>query len=511
MVMVMHAAFDMPMIVAFGADRWRHREPMFSRNEIFCGPRCETVIEGGRVRSVKTPGGPFDLGELVRQLPPDQKPEAVVIQVDRTGATLARNLQAVSAKKVLFLTDTHHMQEPLSFILNYALNERYDLVVGEACRHHLHFFAEAGLPTYWLPLGSFKPHVQPLLRQFQHPISFVGSVGRFHLFRRYVLHYLHQNGISFPCFSLTPEQTAVVNARTLINLNVSLNGDMNLRLLEIMAAGGFVLTDRQTPQVGLNLLFEDRKDLVFYRRYEELLELIPALLKQPEAVLAIRDHGHATCLRDHAPEVKVRQFLNILTKGEEEAKLALHLEPRCRRAVVPVHALFARLRIYEYLQEEHRKALQTCLVASPQADSRTVADLADLWRLGLRVMCRDEADYRRRQFCFSQDGVLGDDACLDGTPGRIGFVGALESAFPASGKRILLLAAEDHALLELSQLEQPAIRPHHILIEGGRDRLPLATLSRLTETLLQRGYSQTDPQIPAFRHASAEAEDIPAG
>ena len=63
-----------------------------------------------------------------------------------------------------------------------------------------------------------------------------------------------------------------------ISLNISLNGDLNLRNFEILSAKSFLLTDKLSDESGLSLLLENGKDYESYSSIDELIEKLITLL-----------------------------------------------------------------------------------------------------------------------------------------------------------------------------------------------------------------------------------------
>ena len=61
-------------------------------------------------------------------------------------------------------------------------------------------------------------------------------------------------------------------AQSTVSFNASLSGDLNMRVFEVLSAGGFLLTDRLSPQAGLELLLRPGHDCETYGDAEELLD-----------------------------------------------------------------------------------------------------------------------------------------------------------------------------------------------------------------------------------------------
>lgn len=475
-----------PTLVCFAGERDWYRAPMLSASEVFCGPRVETVRGAdGRYLAVNTPPGEFDLAKLVAGLPPAQKPDLVVVQVNRSAQTVARNLHAVRAVKVLVLGDTHHMANPISFLLEYLLAERYDLVLGEFCRQHLHWFVEAGLPrVHWLPFLSLNPRPQPPPVARRPGVAFVGSVGAHHPYRARVLEALRAEGVALDVRQAPHAEAARVHAAATISLNASLNGDLNLRIGEVLAAGGFLLTDRLSPQAGAELLFEDGRHLVFFDGADDLLQKIRHFAAHPEEAEAIRRTGAALAESELGPARKTAQLLGLVEHGRDEEPFALAREPRCRRPrSAALDPLLRRLRAYEYVQEEHRTAARLSVLATPGVSDLLLADLADLPRLSIAAIFRDEAEASRRRRAFEREGVAD----------RVALVADRGAVPPSAEPTVLVTAAEEAAAMG----EPPPC--HHVIVESGRERLDADVLGRLTERLARWGFRLDDALLPAYR------------
>jgi glycosyltransferase involved in cell wall biosynthesis len=371
-------------------------EPMFAPKEVFLGPDVKAETRTSVRASFKSELGTYDLAKDVARL--GIVPDIVVVKPDALERSVPRNLASVPGVKVLVLGDTHHIDKPISWLLEYAVDEKFDLIICHHARQHLHFFENAALaPTAWLPLLSVNPHIQPLGGEMAHPISFAGSASpRWHPCRVHLLDRLKAAGIVPHIATLPQPQTAPLFARSLISLNVSLNGDINHRVGEVMGAGGFLLTDRLAPEAGLGLLFEEGKHLVCYEGEEELIAKARSYLAHPEATRAIREAGQQAYLAQHAPAVKMRQFLDLALEGKSNPAWDIAAEPRHRFAVPegPIEFL-RRVAVYEAAQEHQRRMPNSRLVFFPGIDPAHLSDAADLTRSSL-IRLVDQADENAR-------------------------------------------------------------------------------------------------------------------
>lgn len=122
--------------------------------------------------------------------------------------------------------------------------------------------------------------------QFQH-IHNMGTV-----------HYLHEMPLVF--------------RHSRINLNITLRSIANgipLRAMDIMGAGGFLLTNHQND---FALHFTEGRDYVSYDSPEDMMDKIDYYLKQDAERNAIAQNGHALVSSEHTYMHRIREMLSIL-------------------------------------------------------------------------------------------------------------------------------------------------------------------------------------------------------
>lgn len=378
----------MPRVLAFFLSHQdSYRTPLFSTQEIFCGPDTDArTTADGRVLALRTSAGVCDAAEIVRQLPAGQRPELVVVKADATARNFPRNLSALRCPKILLVGDTHHLAQPLSRVINYARSEPFDFIIFDHTRHHAHFFAEAGLKSlHWLPALDYGYVHREISASPSRPLTFVGQAGRHHPWRRAVLDHVKAAGLPLEILRGTLAETADLYADSQITLNASLNGDLNLRVFESLAAGGFLLTDELSEASGLRLIFEPGRHLDTWRSPAELVEKIKYYRAHPAEALRIRREGQAEIGRAHHPEVKLREFYDLVFSGRVNPRYDLGLDQRFMSAAalpggnMPAVANANRRReAYEMIQALHQNSREvTVFCPAPAA----LADLADLPRL----------------------------------------------------------------------------------------------------------------------------------
>ena len=305
-------------LLCFLSRRETYRSTIISTNEVFCGPDCETNSHRGKYRTINTPAGAYDIEEIVARLPQSQKPEFVIVKADATGRNFPFNIKNLKCPKLLILGNTQHLRKPISSLLQYARQENFDFIASDHKRHHLHYFKEAGFDNvFWIPGFNNYPHAQPFHKSKKHKISFVGQAGRWHPYRRDVLQYLKSKGVEIDIQQVPQAKAAEIYAKSSINLNVSLNGDLNLRIFEVLSSGSFLITDKLGPESGLELLFKDGEHLICFENEKDLFDKINYFQRHPDEAAEIARNGYEAYKNDHTPEKKIRALMDYILKGVE--------------------------------------------------------------------------------------------------------------------------------------------------------------------------------------------------
>ena len=269
--------------------------PQLGDEQVNCGPDwADESAPDGRVRSLKTPVGDYDLAAIAAKLPPDQQPDVVVCLVDASWRNVPRNLGAFKCPRVLLVADTHHLRSPLIGMMRYLSGESFDRAVFLYDRHHAAFFHAAGLRNlFWLP-GLTFPHGDAAVRAARCAaservarIGFVGQTGKIHPRRTRLLGALGAAGLPVAAQPLAQAEALGFYGQSLLGFNASLNGDLNLRVFEILASGAGLLTDRLAPESGLATLFGERSEAATYGNSADLVKLARHYLAKPVEARAL--------------------------------------------------------------------------------------------------------------------------------------------------------------------------------------------------------------------------------
>lgn len=348
--------------------------PQLGDTQIVAGPDWpDAQSPQGNWISIKAPVGDYDIITLLNKLPAEQQPDAVVSLVDASWRNTPRNLAAFNGPKALLIADTHHLSSPLIGMLKYAASEPYDRIVFLYDRHHLSFFHSAGFNNlYWFP-GLTFPHdddtVKAARMKKRDPrIAFVGQSGKFHPRRARLLDALKKSKLPLDQQRLSQRKALEFYGSSAIGLNASLNGDLNLRVFEIIASGAALLTDGLASESGLFRLFTEGKDIFTYGTQDELIERAKYNLIHPRETAEVGLAGSALFDRLFNAPLRRATFLDLLVDGKHRPEFA---EPANVNQRVyfggNTDQLLPSIIAYEKVQELHRVQEQVNVVVGPDA------------------------------------------------------------------------------------------------------------------------------------------------
>jgi cytochrome c-type biogenesis protein CcmH/NrfG len=349
--------------------------PRLAAEQVICGPDWSDARDAaGRVLSLSTPPGEYDLAAVAARLPADQAPDVVVCLVDSSRRSLPRNLRAFGCPRVLLLANTHHLNHPLSASLRYLDGETFDRVVLLHDRHHAAFLAGAGVRNlHWFPGLTFA-HDDETVKAARcggraPRIACVGRSGRRHPRRSRLLDTLGEHGLRVAQEMLAPTAALSFYGSALVGFNTSRNGELNLRVFEVLAAGAALLTDRLAPEAGVGGLLSDLREFASYGSLEELVERAAHLVANPDEAFAIGTAGAAWFDR-HLNQG--RRWSAFAALAHDNVSLPEFELPRFPRVFFGGDAALLRraIIVYEGVQDLHRgrEAVRVTLDAGSPGD-----------------------------------------------------------------------------------------------------------------------------------------------
>lgn len=207
-------------------------------------------------------------------------------------------------------------------------------------------YRQSGVNAVFLPIPvRMRPSND---NKSKHEISFVGRLAKDKGSRNDYREYLdlpeHNLNISWftsskPEEYLTTEEMYSVFSNSKINLNftgITTYGKgtnvlferirtIKLRPFEVMAAGGFCLTEYS---IGLSKCFQDGEGIVYFRNKKELLNKIKYYLKHPNEAKRIAIAGSKIIENEFSLEATSLKFTKLIRDSEDNKGLDLFGEPQ---------------------------------------------------------------------------------------------------------------------------------------------------------------------------------------
>ena len=309
--------------------------------------------------SAWTPEGGYDLLQLLVDDGIDPNFDLVVVWASSARSYLGfynhpKNLDKFNCPILLILGDTHHMDEPISAMLNYANSEPFTHIISIYDRQHLHFFSalKHRPKLAWFPGLSVTHHEKTFQANRDLTISCLGSSGVAHTYRSQVINLLESKKYDRIVGTRDSFSSAEIYSKSLINLNVALNGDFNLRNFEIISTGGFLLTDILSVESGQNKVFTPGTNMEVYSNLFDLQNKIDYFFSHPNQALEIAKNGYSQYYKNLQPKVVREKLLHWIYTGEISEIHDVSQEVLVKlEATVPPGSNLVRARRYEALQE----------------------------------------------------------------------------------------------------------------------------------------------------------------
>ncbi len=320
----------------------------------------------------------YDLEEVVSTICPPGEFDLICISCAADDNNKPQNLAAFSCPKVLLLTDTHHLStNPIKLVQEYMEREQFDALVSLYNKDHMKWFRSfTGLRLGWFPGFSVEnvPHLFTTDRRSQ--ICFVGNWRRQHPRRKSVIDKIIRDQLPFDLQKLSRRASAALYGSSLISLNCSLNGDLNMRIYEILSAGGFLLTDQLSAASGIDEMLEPGKDYVSYSDYSDLKSKAAHYLKNPRQAISIARNGLSAYQTRFRPGFILPRFVHWAL----ESKYPEH-DYRVQLDEINGADMATRLAIYEYTQRHQLWREKTRILALGPKSTAALEDLKGFIRV----------------------------------------------------------------------------------------------------------------------------------
>jgi hypothetical protein len=339
---------------------------------------------------VECPGEDYDLFDFVQQSKqiPDKGFDLVVVWTSSFDSSNPLNTKKFGCPTVLLAGDTHHWKFPINHLLTYWITEGFDYVATAYNRQHLHWFAAAGVENLaWLPLISLHTVSHEWVETRENQVVFIGQKGSRHPRRCRLVQAIKNADLPILIKTANRQEAAKWFAHSLISFNCSQNGDLNLRNLEVISAGGFLLTDQLSFASGLDELLAPGTYCDTYNSEAELLEKVRYYLDHPQEAIQIARRAYHTFDEKWHPRHRIQNLLDWVFGGElpEPFRYSPRSDVRYFVSTASSAWIDTRLGIYEPIQELHRVQERLRVFVGRGCPGVIAADLLDLPRLELYV------------------------------------------------------------------------------------------------------------------------------
>jgi len=218
-------------------------------------------------------------------------------------------LEQAPCTTVAYLIDVHQD------IYSRLLMARFFDAVFVVQKEYVAAFESIDHPNvFWLPLACDQDiHVTPCESSRPLDVGFVGQIGRKGTRRNDILtRVLPQFKTNDYLRFYPPREMSRIYGQSRIVFNVSVNGDLNMRFFEGMAAGALMVTDRIGN--GLGDMFEEDRHYVGYTSVDEAEEKITYYLDHDEARFRIAYNGQKAVLAEHTYSHRWREIVERLPR-----------------------------------------------------------------------------------------------------------------------------------------------------------------------------------------------------
>lgn len=389
---------------------WLHVPPIrLSKNQVTLCPNYGARPLDKAYADALSPIGIYDLYEFIADNELlGEGFDLICVYASGGGINLPFNTNKFNCPTVLLAGDTHHMSSPLTNLVSYASTENFTHVVAMYCKQHLHWFSAGGLAnTAWLPLLSMSDLQPPKSLERRSQVAFVGQVA-YHPKRYEILQAISNSGINLCAEQKPLKDAAQLYRSSVISLNCSLNGDLNLRVLEIIASCGFLLTDRLPKLSGIEEILVEG---VHYRSYDSISDAIGIInhyLAFPKEAENIARTAYKLYIESLRPSLRVQDLIKWIKNGVIEPKFSGVSDFRHQESIMHSDLLFARLNVYEAIQELSRTYRQIFVRLDAELPPIISKDLDDLQNV--TIYSRDEISSSSPVFS-GQPQMLNNHSC----------------------------------------------------------------------------------------------------
>lgn len=207
---------------------------------------------------------------------------------------------ACRVPKILWMQDSVEANQEANFVIQ-TKAPLFDIVYGFA-KAEIPFYKKFNKNSYYLPLATDKDIHQEV--NIEKTID-IGLIGNLNNNRINMINYLLDKGIPIQ-YSYNQQDYAKIVSQTKINLNIGITeSGYQQRVFEILCMGGLLFTN----VVKNENIFEDRKHLVYYENFDELVNLCYYYSEHADEAKIIASMGQQVVLENHTYTHRAQQIV----------------------------------------------------------------------------------------------------------------------------------------------------------------------------------------------------------
>jgi hypothetical protein len=234
----------------------------------------------------------------------------LILYVDPGPSVFPMGLERADCATACYLIDVHQGLHP-----RINLAKFFDHVFI-AQKDFLGDFIAAGVEAEWLPLACDPTTHGLSCSERDIDVGFVGKLGnpgstRYNTLTSVLSSFSTNDYKRY----VDPVEMGSIYARSKIVINASINGDVNMRVFEAMAAGALLVTDRIAN--GLSDLFQEGVHYAGYSSVDEAIAAVRSHLADAGARTAIAVRGKAAVLKGHTYGHRARQIIHSASRAKK--------------------------------------------------------------------------------------------------------------------------------------------------------------------------------------------------
>ena len=202
--------------------------------------------------------------------------------------------------KILWLQDSVEVNQEANFIIQ-TKSPLFDIVYSFN-KAELPFYKQFNKKSYWLPLAADVDIHKEINIEKTIDVGFCGSLNNN---RINMINFLLDKGIPIQ-YSYSKDKYNEIVSSTKINLNIGITeAGYQQRIYEILCMGGLLLTNAVRDEN----IFEDRKHLVYYKNFDDLVNLCYYYNSHMEEAKIIANMGQQEVLEKHTYIHRAQQIV----------------------------------------------------------------------------------------------------------------------------------------------------------------------------------------------------------